>query len=353
MSVIKTNVNEITVCDNNNDIFFSTLAEKYNGSLTVLLTQEEEDFLNDISNDINNNLMKEQLVLNIEYFKTSVKKIYSIIKSGGQFGGIDPYNESMVEYQKQRKFKINNYDLIAAGSLILGLLCIVIAWYKLTNILSLIPLSNNFNEEVKKAFYDNLKNVPIQNLNLFAYIFKVMTGMTGQVLMSQQESIHLFLKDILYNVVKDASGQAIANCFNKAPTSYFGAITNIVTAYVSPQAVQNCILQTGKEYVNYQMNLLTINIASNMDSISNLTTFGTRLTYASIGYISYRIGLMRMPAISNYERKQIERGGYRRKTIKTTKTTKTTKRTKTIKKTKKANKIKKSKKTIHSKKYKK
>jgi hypothetical protein len=343
MSLIKTNVNEMTVCDNNNDIFFSTLAEKYNRSLIMIeLTQEEEDFLNDISNDINNNLMKEQLVLNIEYFKTSVKKIYSIIKSSGQFGGVDPYDESMVEYQTRRKFKINNYDLIAAGSFILGLLCIVIAWYKLTNILSLIPLNNNFNEEVKKAFYDNLKNVPIQNLNLFAYIFKVMTGMTGQVLMSQQESIHLFLKDILYNVIKDASGQAIANCFNKAPTSYFGAITNIVTAYVSPQAVQNCILQTGKEYVNYQLNLLSINIASNMDSISNLTIFGTRLTYASIGYISYRIGLARIPVISNYERKQIERGGYRKKSSKKTKKTK---------KVNKSKKTKKSKKITRSKKY--
>jgi hypothetical protein len=343
MSLVRTNVNKIANCEPDTGLFFSTLAEKYNASLTMVeLTQEEEDFLNDVSNDINNNLVKQQLVFNVEDFKNSVKKIYSIIKSNGQFGGVDPYDESIVQYQTQRKFKINNYDLIAAGSFILGLLCIVIAWYKLTNVLSLIPLSDNFNDEVKKAFYDNLKNVPIQNLNLFAYIFKVMTGMTGQILMSQQESIQLFLKDILYNVVKNASGQAIANCFNKTPTSYFGAITNIVTAYVSPQAVQNCILQTGKEYVNYQMNLLTINISSNMDSISNLTTFGTRLTYASVGYISYRIGLLRSPAISNYERRQVERGGYKRKSSKKTKKSNKTKKSKITKKTKRTNKSKKS-----------
>jgi hypothetical protein len=345
MSIVNTNINEMAVCDSNNDLFFNTLAEKYNISLTIVeLTKEEEDFLNDITNDISNNLMKEQLMLNVEDFKNSVKKIYSIIKSNGQSGGVDPYDESMVEYQRQRKFRVNNYDLIAAGSFIVGLLCIVIAWYKLTNILSLIPVSGNFNEEVKKAFYDNLKNVPIQNLNLFAYIFKVMSGMTGQILMSQQETIQLFLKDILYNVVKDASGQAIANCFNKTPTSYFGAITNIVTAYVSPQAVQNCILQTGKEYVNYQMNLLTINIASNMDSISNLTTFGTRLTYASIGYISYRIGIMRMSTITNYERRQIERGGYKRRPSMKSKKSKKSKKSRVSKKSKKSARSKKNRK---------
>jgi hypothetical protein len=349
MSIVNTNINEMVVCDSNNELFFSTLAEKYNISLTIVeLTKEEEDFLNDISNDIKDNLMKEQLMLNIEDFKNSVKKIYSIIKSNGQSGGVGPYDESIVEYQTQRKFRINNYDLIAALSFIVGLLCIVIAWYKLTNILSLIPISDNFNEEVKKAFYDNLKNVPIQNLNLFAYIFKVMSGMTGQILMSQQETIQLFLKDILYNVVKDASGQAIANCFNKTPTSYFGAITNIVTAYVSPQAVQNCVLQMGKAYVNYQMNLLTINIESNMVSISDLTIFGTKLTYASIVYISYRIiDKMRMSTITNYERRQIERGGYKRRTSiksKKSKKTKKSRKPKASKKSKKSARTKKNRK---------
>lgn len=345
MSTVNTNINEMVVCDSNNDLFFSTLAEKYNISLTIVeLTKEEEDFLNDISNDISNNLMKEQLMLNIEDFKNSVKKIYSIIKSNGQSGGVDPDDESIVEYQRQRKFKIYNSDLIAAGALIVGLLCIVIAWYKLTNILSLIPVSDNFNEEVKKAFYDNLKNVPIQNLNLFAYIFKVLSGMTGQILMSQQETIQLFLKDILYNVIKDGSGQAIANCFNKTPTSYFGAIANVVSGYVSPKAVQNCILQTGKEYMNYQINLLNIKIASNIDSISNLTIYGTRITYAAIGYISYRIGIMRMSTITNYERRQIERGGYKRRTSMKSKKSKKSKKSRASKKSKKSARSKKNRK---------
>ena len=89
------------------------------------------------------------------------------------------------------------------------------------------------------------------------------------------------------------------------------------------------------------MNLLSINISANMDAISNLTNFGTRLTYASIGYISYRIGLVRMKGLTNYENKQIERGGYKRKTMKIMKM----KKTKKSKKSRKTKKTKKSRRT--------
>ena len=95
-----------------------------------------------------------------------------------------------------------------------------------------------------------------------------------------------------------------------------------------------------------KLSLVNIQIGANIAAIGDLTTFGTRITYASIAYISYRIGLIRPPRLGN-DMRFIETGGnikLKTKKIKKTKTVKKTKRTKKTKRSKRNNKSKKSRK---------
>jgi hypothetical protein len=334
-------------CDNDLDLFFNTLAEKYNDVSipNVNLNMEEESELNNITIDIENSVNKlnqngkQQLVFNKLGFSEIVKRIYSIIKNGEQAGGIDP----IVPYTKRTR--LTNSDLLASLALATGLICIIIAWYKLINILSVIPVSDHFGSDVQQAFRDNLKNVPMENMNFLAYFFKVLFGMTGQVLTSQQGHIQSLLSSFISKTIMTSSGEILTNCLPQESSSILNSVSTFFTTFVSPNSYQQCILKSGEVLGNaalynagVKLSLVNIQIGANIAAIGDLTTFGTRLTYASIGYISYRIGLIRAPRLGN-DAGLIETGGYKkRKTVRT-------KRTKTVKKTRRTKKSKKSKKS--------
>jgi len=342
-------------CDKDLDLFFNTLAEKYNDVSipNVKLNMEEESELNNIMIDIENSVNKlnqngkQQLVFNKLGFSEIVKRIYSIIKNSEQTGGMDP----IVPYT--RRSRLTNTDLLACLALVTGLICIIIAWYKLINILSVIPVSDHFGSDVQQAFRDNLKNVPMENLNFLAYFFKVLFGMTGQVLTSQQSHIQALLSSFISKTIMTSSGEILTNCLPQESSSILNSVSTFFTTFVSPNSYQQCILKSGEVLGNaalynagVKLSLVNIQIGANIAAIGDLTTFGTRITYASIAYISYRIGLIRPPRLGN-DMRFIETGGnikLKPKKIKKTKTVKKTKRTKKTKRSKRNNKSKKSRK---------
>jgi len=322
-------------CNNDVDLnsFFYTLAEKdaelakKDAELTTtipLLDSEEEEFLNEISEEIKKRFMNEDIEINTNEFKKSVKDIYSIIysiiksnSSSEQFGGVGPpYDSDIVVDAASKKIRINNQDLIAAGAFVLGLLCIVISWYKLTNILSSISSDSlSKNKIIIEEFNKYKQEVPQENLNLLGYILNVMLG--GHKITEQEQLILQFLQKVVLNVLQGASEAAVKSCFSDG-TTYFGVVSNLVTSIVTPQVAKDCAVYTAKEYVQNQMNMLIIQTSSQISTITNLTTFGTRITYGSIIYIGYRIrGAARIEYNGNNSKKYIEEtGGYKKRSKK-------------------------------------
>ena len=340
-------------CDNDLDLFFNTLAEKYNDVSipNANLNMEEVTELNNIMIDIEKSVNKlnqngkQQLVFNKLGFSEIVKRIYSIIKNSQQTGGVDP----IIPYTKRTR--LTNSDLLASLALVTGLICIIIAWYKLINIISVIPISDHFGSDVQQAFRDNLKNVPMENLNFLAYFFKVLFGMTGQVLTAQQEHIQSLLSSFISKTIITSSGEILTNCLPQESSSILNSVSTFFTTFVSPNSYQQCILKSGEVLGNaalynagVKLSLVNIQIGANIAAIGDLTTFGTRLTYASIGYITYRIRSMRAPRVGN-DVELIETGGYKKRNSVKSKKSKTTKKSKKSKKSKTTKKSRKSKKS--------
>jgi hypothetical protein len=342
--------------DNNCELdipsFFYELATKYeeiSPSMTITLDDEEELYLDEISKEFESKMKDENIEIDTEEFKKCVKNIYYIIQtnSSEKLGGMDPEDALTVP---TRQNKITYKDLMAAGALVLGLLCIFISWYKLNNILSSISINGVSSSEITEEFEKFSKEVPKEEVNLLYYILSVMLGRGAQIFSKQEKFILDFLTKSVLNIVRGASNEAIANCFTNTGNTYFDALSNLVTSYVSSSAIQSCILHTGKQNINHQINVFTIQMSTHIATISNLTYFGTTLTYASIVYIGYRIRSKIPPRIGYSDRSSIENGGgYKMKSKKSkkinkSKKTKKTKKSKKSKKSKKTNKTKKSRK---------
>ena len=199
------------------------------------------------------------------------------------------------------KKQLDNYnqwlyiDLFVTLTLLLGLLCIFFAWYKLTNLAYNIGINpTTLPQHIREAFINNLKILPIINMNFFAYFFSVIFGTGKQIIVSQQKEFEHFLTNIFINFTYNAKGEIMTNCMTQSPNNYFNIISDFVITIFSPRSMYGCVIQTPVAYIQFQINLYQIRLASNINTITSLTYYGASLTYASICYVSYRTGLVKI-----------------------------------------------------------
>lgn len=202
------------------------------------------------------------------------------------------------------KKQLDNYiqwiyvDFLVTLTFLLGLLCILFAWYKLTNLVYNIGINSiALPQHIREAFINNVKILPIRNMNFFVYFFSVIFGTGKQIIVSQQKEFEQFLTNIFINFTYNAKSEIMANCMTQSSNSYFNIISDFVITIFSPGSMYGCVIQTPIAYIQFQINLYQIRLASNINTITSLTYYGASLTYASIGYVSYRIGLVKIKNI--------------------------------------------------------
>jgi hypothetical protein len=152
----------------------------------------------------------------------------------------------------------------------------------------------NFPEHVSEAIIYNLKIISIKKSNFFVYFLGVMFGTGKQIIVSHQKEIEQFLTNILTNFTYNIRGEIMTNCMTQSSNSYLNIISDFIITIFSPGSMYGCAIQTPIAYIQFQINLYQIRLVSNINTITCLTYYGTSLTYASIGYVSYRTGLVKI-----------------------------------------------------------
>lgn len=198
----------------------------------------------------------------------------------------------IIKTNKPPVSKFEKPDLLAGGALLLGLLFILIAWYKFINIISILGLEpTSIPSEIQKAVTDNLTCISTTNINFVVYILQVLFGTSQQFVLSQQKDIQIFLINIGKKLVFDAKGEIMTNCL-LPNNNYLNMFNNYLVAYIHPTGLANCIFNTGINVVKFQIENAQIRLNLQINIITNFTYYGAYLTYSSLGYITYRTGIV-------------------------------------------------------------
>ena len=327
-----------SLCKSDLDMICDKLSrDYYNANIpTITLTDEEQLQLKGISDELKNSitgLNANCIGFDEQGFMDNVIRVYSLLKNSNDD---DDQEGGMIEEMQQnalvpfvRRPRINKYDFFAAIIFVVGIIFIVIAWYKLSFILT--PGRGNLMEILR----ENFSSTPIANYNIIMYFFRALFGTAQGVIESQQNYMQRLLNDILTKTMMTDAGRIITNCTPKSdPSTILGTLDSFVTPFLGSSQTE-CMTQSGAviaqaalDKVKTEIQLLTINISSQMQSVASITSYGAYCARFSLTYFAYRVGLFknlpRLPPGRENAGLLMNEGG-RKKTRKTRKTRKSKK----------------------------
>ena len=176
-----------SLCTSDLDTICDKLSrEYYNESIpTITLTDEEQSQLKTISDELKNSIAELNancIGFDEQGFMDTVTRVYSLLKNSN-----DDQEGGMIEEMQQnalvpfvRRPRIHAYDFFAAIIFVVGIIFIVLAWYKMSFILT--PGRGNLMEILR----ENFSSAPIANYNIIMYFFRALFGTAKGVLESQQ-----------------------------------------------------------------------------------------------------------------------------------------------------------------------
>ena len=249
--------------------FFNTLYNQYNFPSHIKLDETDRGNLKNILNNINNYLKYKvdvNLTINV------VEKLYPTKYIGGRKKQIKIKGGSKIDYNL----------LLAIVSLVISIVIIYNGYLEFNEMLNKLNLDKSeLQDEIKTAFQSNKD----EEITFLVYLFNSFKSFACNLASKKLIDAQNILKDILENTATTSYETIMNTCGGAtdisnwiAPTSYNTCVSNVLTS----------LRDKNINDMKFNMDLVMTQLEKNRDNVYNLTSYGARLGYSSVTYLTYR-----------------------------------------------------------------
>ena len=282
----------VCITINNFDEVISYLFDHYQRNETAILDTNEIELLNNVSEKTESIFTSYGIQFNKEGFKTLVERLYP---KNIMFGGDDEILDYTNTPRKKMMFSI--YDFVAILGLIASIYIIYLSFIQF-NEMSCNITGNSIIElpsVVKDQLSESIKSLSGEELSYLSYMYKIFINFSNNIVSQQQKQISKLIHTTLNAAIPDFTDRINSQCLTNE-TGWTGFFESTTRSIISPTATTNCITRMTEILMhrflndqNEQINTLLTGLNTRTTQIQDLVFYGTKLGYASMGYLTYRI----------------------------------------------------------------
>jgi hypothetical protein len=277
---------------NNFDEVMSYLFEHYQRNETAILDTNEIELLNNVSEKINSLFTSQGIQFNKEGFKTHVERLYP---KNIMFGG----NDEILDYTNvpRKKMVFSIYDFIAILGLIASIYIIYLSFVQFNEMICNITGNSviELPSIVKDKLSESIKSLSGEELSYLSYMYKIFINFSNNIVSQQQKQISKLIHTTLTTAIPDITDRINSQCLT-SETGWTGFFESATRSIISPTATTNCITRMTEILMhrflndqNEKINTLLTGLNTRTTQIQDLVFYGTKLGYASMAYLTYRI----------------------------------------------------------------
>lgn len=282
----------VCVTINNFDEVISYLLDHYQKNKIAMLDTNEIELLNNVSDKIESMFTSQGIQFNKEGFKTLVERLYP---KNIMFGGDD----EILDYTNIPKKKIvfSIYDFVAILGLISSIYIIYLSFVQF-NQMSCNITGNSIIELpsiVKDQLSESIKKLSGEELSYLSYMYKIFINFSNNIISQQQKQISKLIHTTLSAAIPDITDRVNSQCLTNE-TGWTGFFESATRSIISPTATTSCVTRMTELLMhrffydqNEKINILLTELNTKTIQIQDLVFYGTKLGYASLGYLAYRI----------------------------------------------------------------
>lgn len=282
----------VCVTINNFDQVISYLLDHYQKNKIAMLDTNEIELLNNVSDKIESIFTSQGMQFNKEGFKTLVERLYP---KNIMFGGDDEILDYTNTPRKKTVFSI--YDFVAILGLISSIYIIYLSFVQF-NQMSCNITGNSIIELpsiVKDQLSESIKKLSGEELSYLSYMYKIFINFSNNIISQQQKQISKLIHTTLSAAIPDITDRVNSQCLTNE-TGWTGFFESATRSIISPTATTSCVTRMTELLMhrffydqNEKINILLTELNTKTIQIQDLVFYGTKLGYASLAYLTYRI----------------------------------------------------------------
>jgi len=304
---------------NSFDDIFLNLQEQYNKNETAVLNEEQHNFLNNIADFLEQQYSSQGIHFVKANFINFVKRFSG--EEDTVVGGSDTLTTTTRKRQK-KTIKPNMYDFAAICSLFLSVFLIYLSYAQFNKLACKITGSSHLTQipfDIKDKLIEAIQTVTTEEFTFMQYMYNVFTAFSLNIVTGQTSRISTIIQNILSQSVPEFTTQIQSACLTSGE-GWSGFFETAAKTVISSEATSQCITKTSQELISnflinqqHQINMLITQTQTSSIQIQNMLSYGTKLGYASITYLIFRIYELRASRIKMSKVRSIKNGGKSKK----------------------------------------